>query len=320
MMHGLLLLAVCLDWIWGDPNRAWHPVRRLEAYTQRLERLARRNERHLKVRGFGLALLVIAGAYLVGLLLMRAAGLLDLWLGLRGGLSLFVGAVLIWSTLGLRSLVDHAVPVIAALEMGDLALARAAVAKMVSRETVELDERGVCRALLETLAEGLCDSVIGPLFFASMGGAPLALAYRAAQTLDRMLGHQDEPNAQLGWAAAKFEAVLGWIPARKAALYTVVAAYTMRLRAAGAWRSAREDGPKQASPNHGWPEGAFAGALGVQLGGPLRFRGRVHDKALLGQPLRPLTAGVCRQGLTLFLVASVAAVAVYEALYWGLHR
>lgn len=320
MMHGLLLLAACLDWAWGDPDRVWHPVRRLGAFIQALERLARRDERHLKARGIGLALLVIAGAYLLGLLFMRAAGLLDRGLGLHGGLSLFVGAVLLWSTLGLRSMVDHAVPVVAALEMGDLTLARAAVAKMVGRETAELDERGVCRALLETLAEGLCDGVIGPLFFASMGGAPLAMAYRAANTLDSMLGYKDEHFAQLGWASAKFDDVLSWIPARKAAIYTMLAAFAMRLRAAAAWRSAREDGPKQPSPNSGWPEGAFAGALGVQLGGPLRYRGRVQDKALLGQPLRPLTPGVCRQGLTLFLVASVAAVAVYETLYWGLHR
>jgi adenosylcobinamide-phosphate synthase len=110
------------------------------------------------------------------------------------------------------------------------------------------------------------------------------------------------------------------LPARKAALFTAFAAYAMRLRAAAAWRTARVDGPKQPSPNSGWPEGAFAGALGVQLGGPLRYRGRVSEKALLGEPLRPLSPGVCRQGLTLFLVASVTAALLYEAAFWAVTR
>jgi adenosylcobinamide-phosphate synthase len=315
-----MLLALGLDALLGDPNRAWHPVRLMGALVLRLERLARRDERRLKLRGAGLALLVVALAYLVGLGLLEAAAWADLRFGLQGWLTLGVGAVLLWSTIAVRSMAEHAIAVLAALEARDLPLARLAVARMVGRDSADLDERGVCRALLETVAEGLCDGVIGPLFFAAIGGAPLALAYRAANTLDSMLGYKDEHYARLGWASARLDDLLSWIPARKAVVFTVLASLALRLDALGALRTARRDGPKQPSPNSGWPEGAFAGALGVQLGGPLRYRGRVSEKSLLGEARRPLDAAACRQGLTLYLVASVAAVGIYEVLFWALPR
>lgn len=320
MSSGLLALALLLDAALGDPDRPWHPVRLMGRLIQRLERIARRDERRLRVRGLGLALIVIGLSYLGGWACLSVAASADQALGLRGWLSLGVGALLLWSTLGVRSMAEHAIAVLAALELGDLSLARLAVARMVGRETADLDERGVCRALLETVAEGLCDGVVAPLFFALIGGAPLALAYRAANTLDSMLGYKDEHYRELGWASAKIDDLLSWLPARNAALFTAFAAYAMRLRAAAAWRTARLDGPQQPSPNSGWPEGAFAGALGVQLGGPMRYRGRVSDKALLGEALRPLSVGACRQGLTLFLVASVCAVLLYEVAFWAVTR
>jgi adenosylcobinamide-phosphate synthase len=320
MSYGLLVAGLLLDVLIGDPDGPWHPVRLIGRLIRALERVARRDERRLRWRGIGLALTVIAAAYLSGLGLLYLARQADLDWGLNGWFAFTVSALLLWSSLAVRSMASHAIAVLAALEAGDLVLARMAVAQMVGRETADLDERGVCRALLETVAEGLCDGVVAPLFFAVLGGPPLALAYRAANTLDSMLGYKDEHYRELGWASARLDDVLSWLPARQAALFTTFAAYTMRLRAAAAWRTARVDGPKQPSPNSGWPEGAFAGALGVQLGGPVRYRGRVTEKALLGEALRPLSPGACRQGLTLFLVASITATVLYEAAFWAVHR
>lgn len=319
MISGLMAGALALDWAVGDPDRPWHPVRRIGALIRWAEDRARRRGGSLKRRGIGVALLVVGVAYLVGLLFERAGGLLDQALGLRGWLAFAVAVLLLWSSLAVRSMFDHAVAVLAALEAGDLVLARMAVARMVGRDSAELDERGVCRALLETVAEGLCDGVLAPLFFAYLGGAPLAVAYRAVNTLDSMVGHRDVHHAELGWASARLDDVANWLPARKAALFTVLGAVAMRLDGLAAWRVARRDARKQPSPNSGWPEGAFAGALGVQLGGPLKYRGRVAHKAPLGDPIRPLTATVCRQGLTLFLVASLFSAAVYEAFAWAKH-
>jgi adenosylcobinamide-phosphate synthase len=206
------------------------------------------------------------------------------------------------------------------LRAGDLAGARAAVGRIVGRDVSGLDETGICRACLESVAESLGDGVMGPLFFAGLGGGPLALVYRAANTLDSMLGHRDEHYRDLGWASARTDDVLSWLPARKAALFTILGAACLKLDFRSAWRTARRDARGQPSPNSGWPEAAFAGALGVRLGGPLSYRGRAVDKPYLGEAKRPLDAAVCGEGLKLFLAACLVAVGVDELLAWlGLH-
>jgi len=226
----------------------------------------------------------------------------------------------VWSCLGLKSMLQHAETVLSALSRGDLAAARAAVAHIVGRDVEDLDEIGVCRACLESVAESLGDGVMGPLFFAALGGAPFALVYRAANTLDSMLGHRDEHYLELGWASARTDDVLSWIPARKAALFAMVGAACVKLDFRSSWRVARRDASNQASPNSGWPEAAFAGALGVRLGGPLTYDGVRVDRAFMGDDKAPLSVSVCRRGLQLFLAACVAAVCVDELLaFYGLH-
>lgn len=320
MIPGLLVLALLMDLALGDPDRAWHPVRLLGRLIQGLERLARRDARRQRLRGLGLALVVVGLAYLAGLAWTGAAAWADARWGLGGWLALGAGALLVWSCVAVRGMLDHARPVLAALEQGDLARARAAVGLMVGRDTDQLDERGVCRALVETVAEGLCDGVLAPLGYALLGGPALALAYRAANTLDSMVGYRDERYAELGWASARLDDLLNWVPARLAAGFTALAAPALGLDAWRALACAWRDAPAQPSPNSGWPEGAFAGALGVQLGGPLRYGGRASHKALLGEARRPLDLAACRRGVTLFLAASVLAVAVLEALSWYASR
>jgi adenosylcobinamide-phosphate synthase len=317
MNSGLLALALALDLLVGDPDGPAHPVRRMGALIRWAEARARSRGGNLRRRGLGLALFVVGTCYLAALFVVHAAELADRALGLRGWLALGVSAVLVWSTLAVRSMASHALAVLAALELGDLPLARLAVARMVGRDTADLDERGVCRALIESMAEGLCDGVVGPLFFAFLGGAPLAVVYRAVNTLDSMVGYRDEAYRELGWASARLDDLFNWLPARKAAFFTVGAALVLRLNPWGAWRTARRDGPRQPSPNSGWPEGAFAGALGIQLGGPLKYRGRPVDKPLLQGGTRALTPALCRRALLLFLCAAGLAVVFYEgAAYW----
>jgi adenosylcobinamide-phosphate synthase len=320
MTAGILAAAAALDLAVGDPDHAWHPVRRMGALIRWTEARARRDGRRLKLRGTGLVLLVLATVYACGLLALRAAAWADTDMGFEGWANFTVQALMVWSCLGIRSMTLHAQDVLAALRQGDLAGARLAVARIVGRDCAGLDEPGVCRACLESVAESLGDGVMGPLFFAGLGGGPLALVYRAANTLDSMLGHDDEEYRELGWASAKADDLLSWIPARKAALFAILAAAGMGLDFRSAWRVARKDARAQASPNSGWPEGAFAGALGVRLGGPLSYRGERVDKAFLGEARRPLDVAVCEQALKLFLAASLVAVLVDEALAWyGLH-
>jgi adenosylcobinamide-phosphate synthase len=315
-MMGALATALALDWAVGDPDGAWHPVRMMGAFLARGEAWARRDPRRLRARGVVLALANVGLAWGVGFCLLRCVAWVDGFYGLQGWAIFAAQALMVWSCIGVRSMLDHAVAVLAALELGDLTLARLAVARIVGRDTAGLDAAGVRRACLESVAESLGDGVVAPLFFGMLGGGPLALAYRAANTADSLIGHKDAAYAQLGWAAARLDDLLNWIPARKAALCATCAAYAMRLSASGALRCARQDGPKQPSPNSGWPEGAFAGALGVQLGGALSYRGQTVEKPTLGQARRPLDDAVLRQGLTLFLVASLVSVIVLELILW----
>jgi adenosylcobinamide-phosphate synthase len=315
-MLGVLAAAAALDLALGDPEGAWHPVRLMGTLISWAEGRARRDGRHLKVRGVGVVLLVLGLSYAAGLAFLHAASWMDGDMGFNGCAVFAAQTLMVWSCLGIRSMFQHAQAVLAPLRAGDLQGARAAVARIVGRDVSDLDEAGICRACLESVAESLGDGVMGPLFFAGLGGGPLALVYRAANTLDSMLGHRDERYRELGWASARTDDLLSWLPARKAALFTILGAACLKLDFGSAWRVARRDARGQPSPNSGWPEGAFAGALGVRLGGAVSYGGRRVDKPFLGDAKRPLDEAVCREGLKLFLAASLVAVFVDELLAW----
>ncbi|HXB98567.1 MAG TPA: adenosylcobinamide-phosphate synthase CbiB [bacterium] len=306
----LLAAALVLDLAVGDPDFAWHPVRLMGAWIRMLEDWARASAGSLALRGCGVALLNVGGFWLMGWLLLRSAAWADGSLGWGPWLRRGMEGAMLWSCLGVRSMVSHALEVLRPLEQGDVAAARRAVARIVGRDTVDLDAAGICRACLESVAESLGDGVVAPLFFAALAGAPAALAYRAANTADSMIGHRDTRYAELGWASARLDDLLNWIPARLAALCAALAALPLGLAPGRALRTAWNDGPGQPSPNSGWPEGAFAGALGVQLGGPCRYRGDVTIKAFLGPPLHPVDAAAGRRALALFLAATAVCLAL----------
>jgi adenosylcobinamide-phosphate synthase len=209
--------------------------------------------------------------------------------------SFFGGAVTIGlaaSTLAGRDLWDHVRTVSHRLAEGDLIGARRAVSLIVGRDTEQLSEPEVVRATVETIAESTADGVIAPLVYLSIGGAPLALAYKAINTLDSMVGHRGERHEHLGWAAARLDDAANWIPARLTAALISLAAVVVSgrwERGAESSRIVRRDGHKHPSPNSGRPEAAMAGALGVQLGGINVYDGRVEERQRIGDDMNPLT-------------------------------
>jgi adenosylcobinamide-phosphate synthase len=186
---------------------------------------------------------------------------------------------------------------------------------IVGRDSAGLDPKGVCRAAIESVAESFCDGLVAPLFFAYLGGAPLALAYKAVSTLDSMIGHKSPRYARFGWASARLDDLANFLPAR----LSIFAIALVSRRPWAALRVAIQDGPRQPSPNSGWPEGAFAGALGIQLGGAARYGGVVVHKALLGKPEFHLDNESLRAAQWLFLNASIVALISGELL-WRLLR
>jgi adenosylcobinamide-phosphate synthase len=208
-----------------------------------------------------------------------------------------------WMLAG-RSLRDSVCPVLTALLAGNLANAKQKVSLVVGRDTDDLDEDGVIRASLETLAEGLCDGVVSPLFWFAVGGLPALWAFKAVSTLDSMVGHHESPWTHFGWASAKLDDLMNLLPARIAAVLIACAAPSF-----SAIRSAWHDGCKTASPNTGWVEASFAGALGISLGGANSYDGVVRHGPFLGKPNRSRDIAVFAEGLS--LTKRVNRVAVF---------
>jgi adenosylcobinamide-phosphate synthase len=309
-----LLLALLLDALLGDPRRLYnilpHPV-------ALIGQLAEAGERWLNEPEIAARILVLRGALLaagVTLLAALVGGLIALLLnGLPGG---WVIEGLLASTLiAFRGLYDHASAVGSGLDRG-LAEGRAAVAQIVGRDPESLDEAGVARAAVESVAENFSDGVVAPVFWFLLLGLPGLAAYKAINTLDSMIGHRSARYLAFGRVAARLDDLVNLLPARLAGgLVVLAAALLPGTSARGAWRSMRRDAPKHRSPNAGWQEAAFAGALGFALAGPRRYGERVVEDHWMGDGRRDLAAADIRAALKLYLVAG-AVLASIVILLW----
>ncbi len=233
------------------------------------------------------------------------------------GLGLGLSVVLLASCFAGRSLRAAAADVLAPLEAGNLAEARSRLSRYVGRDTVALDEPEILRAILETAAENAVDGVLAPLFYGllgaltPLGAAPVALAYKAASTLDSMVGYREAPYADLGWCSARFEDALTWLPCRLAVLTLAL----LSGRPWRVWRLCDRDARADPSPNSGWSECAYAAALGVRLGGANHYRGTLKYKPPLGDPDRAIAPAVVREAsqltrlsFSLWLVLGVMSI------------
>ncbi|HKT35062.1 MAG TPA: adenosylcobinamide-phosphate synthase CbiB [Nitrospira sp.] len=316
-MTSFELLAACtLDATIGDP-RAWpHPVRWMGTLTRHVERWIRslcRSPRSLRVAGTVLALGLPSIAFCLGWALIAAGAAIHEWLG-RGIAICLASTVLAW-----RDLVDHVGMVSHALKSGSLEEARQAVGLIVGRDTNDLSEAEVIRATVETIAESASDGVIAPLVFLVIGGPPLALAYKAVSTLDSMVGHRDEQYQDFGWASARLDDLLNWVPARITAWLIAAAAGVVFLRTDSMLRGGAillRDGHKHPSPNSGRPEAAMAGALGVQLGGVNFYEGLRLDRPLLGDAIEPLSIQHLEKAQRVMTLAYLVAVMASVRLLW----
>src|SRR6202008_1191648 len=188
-----------------------------------------------------------------------------------------------WTCLAARNLNDETSRVLAAVDLGDLKLARRRLARIVGRDTESLDIHEISRAVIETVAESASDGVVAPLLYMSLGGVPLAMAYKAVNTLDSMIGHADDRYLYFGKAAARLDDVANFVPARLTSLAIVAASGLLKANACGAWKIWKRDGYKHKSPNAGQPESAMAGALGVQLGGGNFYEGEFIPAEPIGK-------------------------------------
>jgi len=304
----LVLAAVALDLALGDPRALPHPVVLIGRLISFLEKLLRRLIGNARLAGVLLLVITVGASYLCAALLIKAAQ------AIPPGVGFVVGLYLAWVSLAARSLHAESGKVAKALERHDLAGARVALSYIVGRETAELDEPEIVRGAVETVAENTGDGVIAPLFYLMLGGPALAIAYKAVNTLDSMVGYKNERYLDFGWASARFDDLANWIPARLTGLLMVLAAPLCALNCGGAWRILRRDCRKHSSPNSGFPEAAAAGALGVRLGGANRYFGRVVEKPTIGDPSLPLSLSAYAGVVRLMYLSEALLVAAWLAL------
>ena len=297
-----LLAGVALDLAWGDPQWLPHPVRVIGKFAEWAEAFWRKSWLPLRFAGGMFSITVVGTTACV----VRAAPRL-------------LHTYWIYSFLACRDLDSQSRRVISALEDNNLAEARRRLSFIVGRDTAQLNEREVVRAVVETVAENLSDGVIAPLFYLALGGPTAMAAYKAVNTLDSMVGHRSERYRDFGFISAKLDDVANFLPSRlSAVLICCAAAFVPGLSAIRAFQTTLRDGRSQPSPNAGFPEAAVAGALGVQLGGLNFYGGAPSRKATLGESIVELDRRAYYK--VRMLLYTVEAVFVAGLCCWSSRR
>jgi adenosylcobinamide-phosphate synthase len=292
----ILTIAAGLDYAIGDPWNWLHPVQVMGwgiNHSTQFMLKQWQNPTVQRAAGVGLAIVTIGLSGLTGWLLVEAAQ------RIHSGAGIAVGSILLSSCLAGHSLRCAAEEVLGLLQTGELVAARARLSLYVGRDTQDLSEPEILRAVLETVTENATDGVLAPLFWAivgsltPIGSVPLALAYKAASTLDSMIGYRDPPYTYIGWCGARLEDLLTWLPCR----LVVLSLISLSSQPGHIWKICRRDAPQDPSPNAGWSECAYAAMLDVQMGGTNYYRGVPKQKPLLGDNNRPITPTVIRQAM-----------------------
>lgn len=287
----IALAALIVEAAIGYPRRWWHPVMAVGALIAGFER---RWNRRRPIEGVALVALLIALSVLLGMAIER--------------LGPVVTVVVATTGLAQRSLHDHVAAVARPLASGDLPAARQAVAMIVGRDTDTLDESGVATAAIESLAESFCDGVVAPALGLLLFGLPGLFAVKAINTADSMVGHRTPELRAFGWAAARADDGVNFVPAR-------IAGALIALAGRGGWREMRRDARHHASPNGGWPEAAMAGALGRRLGGTVCYDGEPAHRAVLGDGPLPAARDLDR-ALALYRTACLLLWMLVGIVAW----
>lgn len=308
--RSVLAAAYLFDWIAGDPEWFPHPVRLIGKGADAGEKLLRRPGQSPVIE------LIAGSALTLGLVTATYVGTAKTtaWANKQNHvLGFAIETLLAWTCLASRSLHDEASSVVAALETHDLPFARHRLARIVGRDTRDLDEQEISRAVIETVAESCSDGVIAPIFYLAIGGVPLAMAYKAVNTLDSMIGHADERYFYFGKAAARLDDIANLMPSRLTALgITAAAAVIEEAHSSTSLETWLRDGMKHKSPNSGQPESAMAGALEVRLGGENFYDGQPVATPVIGEKFGPPSARKAARAIQ--IVAAVSLLGFAAAL------
>ena len=281
-----LILGFCLDLIVGDPHWMPHPIvfigKLIDVTEKGMRRLLPKTVRGENFAGAAVWLIVVTVSAGIPLLVLHLAYGANCWLGL------LLETILCAQILATKSLKTESMKVYQALQTGDLSKARYAVSMIVGRDTQYLDEAGVTRAAVETVAENTSDGIIAPMLFLAIGGAPLGFFYKAVNTMDSMLGYVEMPYKNVGLVPAKMDDVFNYIPARISAFLMLAAGGLLGMDVKNGWKIFKRDRYNHASPNSAQTESVCAGLLGLRLAGDAWYHGVLHKKKFIGDPIRQI--------------------------------
>lgn len=281
-----LILGFCLDLIVGDPHWMPHPIvfigKLIDVTEKGMRRLFPKTVRGENFAGAAIWLIVVTVSAGIPLLVLHLAYGANCWLGL------LLETILCAQILATKSLKTESMKVYQALQTGDLSKARYAVSMIVGRDTQYLDEAGVTRAAVETVAENTSDGIIAPMLFLAIGGAPLGFFYKAVNTMDSMLGYVEMPYKNVGLVPAKMDDVFNYIPARISAFLMLAAGGLLGMDVKNGWKIFKRDRYNHASPNSAQTESVCAGLLGLRLAGDAWYHGVLHKKKFIGDPIRQI--------------------------------
>ncbi|MBI5042327.1 MAG: cobalamin biosynthesis protein CobD [Nitrospirae bacterium] len=311
------ITAYLLDIVIGDPKWFPHPVRYIGRGISLLEKISLKfASAPIRKRGAGIitVVIVISSTYLIAFFLIKAFYSINSLLG-------EIASILIaYTTISVNDLAKEARGIFSALKDDNLIDARKRLSRIVGRDTKDLDEKGVIRGAVESVAENTSDGIIAPLFYLAIGGPALALAYKAVNTLDSMIGYKNERYRDFGWAAARLDDIANYIPARITGVLIAIASaiiFRVLFTIHYSLKTMFRDGRNHSSPNSGIPEAAIAGALGVQLGGPSYYFGELKIKPTIGEPKRQLMPEDIKSSVRIMYAVSLFAVLLVLFLrYW----
>ena len=304
-----IIIGFAADLLIGDPERLYHPVRLIGKLISGLERLFRKifpaTKKGERAGGAILAILVFLISGIVPAVLLWLCSLINIWLCFA------LEAVMCWQILAVKSLKKESMKVLRALESGDIAGARKAVSMIVGRDTENLSEEGIIKAAVETVAESTCDGIAAPLFYMMIAGPVAGWMYKAANTMDSMIGYRNERYMYFGTWAARLDDALGFIPARLSGVLMILGAFICGLDGKKAWKIFIRDRRKHKSPNSAHTEAAMAGALGIELAGDAYYFGKLVKKPEIGDPDRASEIKDIRLANRLMYTTAILAVIIF---------
>ena len=307
-----LILGFCLDLIVGDPHWMPHPIvfigKLIDVTEKGMRKLFPKTVRGENFAGVAIWLIVVTVSTGLPLLVLHLAYGASCWLGFA------METILCAQILATKSLRTESMKVYQALQTGDLEKARYAVSMIVGRDTQRLDEAGVARAAVETVAENTSDGIVAPMLFLAIGGAPLGFFYKAVNTMDSMLGYVEMPYKNVGLVPAKMDDFCNYIPARISALLMLAAGTLLGFDGKNGWKIFKRDRYNHASPNSAQTESVCAGLLGLRLAGDAWYHGVLHKKKYIGDPNRDIEPGDIPKSCRILYGTAILSLAVFAVV------